>query len=141
MLRYTVIFLIAISLFAKSPTKLEHCRHMLDTMNKNGYVDRLIAQSVNEQIAQNPLLSTNPKLARSFALKYLSFSKLKPRLARVYAKTLSHEEIDAFEKFFATKTGQRILLKMPKLIGYSNYIAQKELEKHYPELLQSALRP
>jgi len=125
--------------FAKPSSNIELSNSMLEVMNKNGYMDVLINQAISQEIASNPLLSTNKRLVSDFAKKYLSFKSLKPQLARVYARELSKDELIAFTKFCRTKEGQSIILKMPRLINISSYVAQKRIEQEYPKLINSLL--
>jgi len=139
-MKYFILILSFLSILsAKSPTNLDLSKRMLDVMNKNGYMDILIKRAVTQEIASNPLLSSNPKAVKNFANRYLSFKSLKPQLIGVYARELSKDELIAFTKFCDTKEGQKILLKMPRLINISSYIAQKKIMKEYPRLLNSLL--
>jgi len=125
--------------FAKPSSNIALSNSMLEVMNKNGYMDVLINQAISQEIASNPLLSTNKRLVSDFAKKYLSFKSLKPQLARVYARELSKDELIAFTKFCRTKEGQSIILKMPRLMNISSYVAQKRIEQEYPKLINSLL--
>jgi len=125
--------------FAKPSSNIALSNSMLEVMNKNGYMDILINQAISQEIASNPLLSTNKRLVSDFAKKYLSFKSLKPQLARVYARELSKDELIAFTKFCRTKEGQSIILKMPRLMNISSYVAQKRIEQEYPKLINSLL--
>jgi len=125
--------------FAKPSSNIALSNSMLEVMNKNGYMDVLINQAISQEIASNPLLSTNKRLVSDFAKKYLSFKSLKPQLARIYARELSKDELIAFTKFCRTKEGQSIILKMPRLMNISSYVAQKRIEQEYPKLINSLL--
>ena len=139
-MRYFILFTVTVAVFAKTPSKLELSKNMLDVMNKNGYVDLIIKNVVADQISQNPLLSPNRKVVEKFASKYLSFKALKPELTKIYANELSSEEIKAFTDFCKTSAGQKILLKLPRLINISSYIAQKRVLKYYPQLINSVMK-
>ncbi len=137
-----IIVILSINLFAKglSNERLKLSKHMLEVMNKNGYMDLLVKQVIREEIAQNPLLYLNRNKAVKFAYKYASFKSLKGDLAKVYARELNSEELKVFTKFCQTSAGQKILLKIPRLINISSYIAQKRIQAHYKELVNEMMK-
>ncbi len=140
-MRFLVILLLFVSLFAKTDSsRLQLSNKMLEVMNKNGYIDKIISQMVAQEIAQNPLLSINPRVVKLFAKRYLSFKQLKPDLAKAYARELNSDELKTFTKFCDTSAGQKILLKMPRLINISSYLTNKKIQQHYPELVKSMMK-
>jgi hypothetical protein len=140
-MRLFIILIFAINIYAKStPNKRVVANDMLTQMNKNGYMNKIIKDLAQQQISQNPMLRLNKKLVTSFVLKYASFNKLKPQLASLYSKELTINEMKTFTDFVKTTAGQKILLKMPRLIQISSYVGEKTLQKHYPELINAAMR-
>ncbi len=128
-------------LFAKhSPSKQATALHMLDVMNKNHYVEKLMTNMAKIQIRQNPLLRAQEQKVLAFFLKHSSFQKLKPQLAALYAKEFSLSEMHTFTNFCKTKDGQRILLKMPRIIQLSSNLGERNIQKHYPELINSLMK-
>ena len=113
---------------------------MLNAMNKDKNMDRLIARMIKMQVLQNPLLRMHEKKVMQFFLKHSSFQKIKPQLATLYAKELTIPEMRTFTAFCKTKEGQRILLKMPRLLQLSSNVGQQNIQKHYPELINSLMR-
>ena len=113
---------------------------MLNTMNKDKNMDRLIERMVKMQVLQNPLLKMHEQKVMRFFLKHSSFQKIKPQLATLYAKELTIPEMRTFTAFCKTKEGQRILLKMPRLMQLSSNLGQRNLQKHYPELINSLMK-
>jgi hypothetical protein len=140
-MKFIIILTLCLNLYAKSsPNKRVVANTMLTQMNKNGYMNKIIKDLAKQQISQNPMLRLNEKLVTSFVLKYASFNKLKPQLAALYAKELTIDEMKTFTDFVKSKAGQKILLKMPRLIQISSYVGEKTLQKHYPELINAAMR-
>jgi len=140
-MRLFIILIFAINIYAKStPNKRVVANDMLTQMNKNGYMNKIIKDLAQQQISQNPMLRLNKKLVTSFVLKYASFNKLKPQLASLYSKELTINEMKTFTDFVKTTAGQKILLKMPRLIQISSYVGEKTLQRHYPELINAAMR-
>ncbi len=113
---------------------------MLNVMNKNRLLDLHINDMIKMQVSSNPLLSMKQKEVTEFFKKYASFTKLKPQLAQIYTRELTLKEMQQFTAFFDTKVGQKMILKMPRLIGLSSNLAQKKIEERYPELIDTFLR-
>ena len=113
---------------------------MLNAMNKNNNMDKLINNMIKMQVEQNPLLRMHKQKVMRFFIKHTSFQKMKSQLALLYAKELSIGEMRTFTAFCKTKDGQRILLKMPRLINLSSNLGQRNIQKHYPELINSLMK-
>lgn len=113
---------------------------MLNVMNKNRLLDRHIESMIKMEVAGNPLLSMNQKEVTKFFKKYTSFAKLKPQLAQIYTRELTIKEMRQFTAFFDTSVGQKMILKMPRLIGLSSNLAQQKIQERYPELINTFLR-
>jgi hypothetical protein len=95
---------------------------------------------IKMEVANNPLLAMRQKEVMGFFQKYAGFKKIKPQLARIYTKELTSKEMKQFTSFFDTSVGQKMILKMPRLIGLSSNLAQQSIQKHYPELINTFLR-
>jgi hypothetical protein len=113
---------------------------MLNVMNKNRLLDRHINSMIKMEVAGNPLLAMKQKEVTRFFQRYAGFSKLKTQLAQIYTRELSIKEMQQFTAFFDTSVGQKMILKMPRLIGLSSNLAQKKIQERYPELINTFLR-
>lgn len=113
---------------------------MLDIMNKNGFLDYHIKSQIKMEVASNPLLSFKETEVIRFLHDELSFEKLKPELANIYVKELSVKEMQQFGAFFDTSVGQKMIAKMPRLIGLSSNLAQQKIQAKMPELLQTLFK-
>jgi len=125
---------------AITPQKKAVALTMLTAMNKNKNMDRLINNMIKMQVSQNPLLRMHEKKVTQFFLKHTSFKKMKSQLALLYARELSIDEMKTFTAFCKTKEGQRILLKMPRLMQLSSNLGERNIQKHYPELINSLMK-
>ena len=135
------LLLLTHSLWGVSTTQKQRVAiKMLDAMNKTKQMDKMMVNIAKMQIAQNPILRMHPKKVMHFFLRHSSFQKLKPQLARLYAKELSVAEMQTFTAFCKSKEGQKILAKMPRLLQLSSNLGQQNLQKHYPELLNSLMK-
>ncbi len=110
---------------------------MLNVMNKNRLLEKHIDNMIKMEVSQNPILAFKKKEVSKFFLRYAGFKKLKSQLAQIYARELTAKEMKQFTDFFDTSVGQQMILKMPRLIGLSSNLAQKRIQEHYPELINT----
>ncbi len=136
----TLILSTHILVAAPSPHKKAAALTMLNAMNKEKNMDKLMANMIKMQVMQNPLLRMHKDQVIRFFMKHTSFQKMKSQLALLYARELSIPEMRTFTAFCKTKEGQRILLKMPRLINLSSALGQRNIQKHYPELINSLMK-
>ena len=113
---------------------------MLDTMNKNKILERHIQNMIKIQVAQNPILSMKQQEVSSFFAKHLNYTKLRVELARIYTKELTLQEMKQFTAFFDTSVGQKMILKMPRLLQLGSILGQKKIQERYPELIETFLK-
>ncbi len=137
---FTLLLTSIIVVAASSSQKRSAAITMLNAMNKNKTMDRLMAKAIKMQVMQNPMLRLHKDKVIKFFMKHASFQKLKPQLATLYAKELSIPEMRTFTAFCKTKEGQNILLKMPHLINLSSALGERNIQKHYPELINSLMK-
>ncbi len=138
---FWIVSLSALTLFAAiTPQKKAAALTMLEAMNKSKNMDRLITNMIKMQVAQNPLLRMHQQKVTHFFLKHASFQKMKSQLALLYARELTIPQMRTFTAFCRTKEGQQILLKMPRLLQLSSNLGQRNIQKHYPELINSLMK-
>jgi hypothetical protein len=92
------------------------------------------------EVEQNPILSMKKDIVTKFFNRYAGFKSLKLQLAKMYTQELTVKEMRQFTEFFDTSVGQRMILKMPRLIGLSSNLAQKRIQDKFPELIDSFLK-
>jgi len=138
-----ILTLLLLSTSAHSTTyevKKNTALKMLNVTNKNRLLERHINSLIKMEVAGNPLLAMKQKEVTQFFNRYASFAKLKPQLAQMYTKELTIKEMQQFTAFFDTSVGQKMILKMPRLIGLSSNLAQKKIQERYPELINTFLQ-
>jgi hypothetical protein len=69
-----------------------------------------------------------------FARKYLVWSDLKPRIARIYAQTLSEADLRAAAAFLRTPAGRALTTHQADLQRAMMQITQEQLQAHTAEL-------
>jgi len=137
---FTLTLTITILLATPSGHKKAAALTMLTAMNKNHNMERLITKMIKMQVKQNPLLRMHEQKVVQFFLKHAGFKKMKSQLSLLYARELTIPEMRTFTAFCNTKEGQSILLKMPRLINLSASLGQRNIQKHYPELINSLMK-
>jgi hypothetical protein len=88
------------------------------------------------QSQQNPLMVPYRPVMEAFAAKYLVWSDLKPRLARVYAQALTEEQLRAAIAFQQTRAGRAFTAHQAEFQRATMQIVQDQLQAHAPELQQ-----
>ena len=88
------------------------------------------------QSQQNPLMVPYRPVMEAFAAKYLVWSDLKPRLARVYAQALTEEQLRAAVAFQQTPAGRAFSAHQAEFQRATMQIVQDQLQAHAPELQQ-----
>jgi hypothetical protein len=90
----------------------------------------------DSQEQQNPLLAPYRPTMEAFALKYLAWSDLKPRLARVYAQVLTEEQLRAAIAFQKTPAGQAFAAHQADFQRAMMQVVEEQLQAHAAELQQ-----
>jgi hypothetical protein len=88
------------------------------------------------QSQQNPLMAPYRATMEEFARKYLVWSELKPRLARLYAETLTEDQLRAATAFLRTPAGKALTEHQADLQRGIMQITQEQLQAHSGELQQ-----
>ena len=64
----------------------------------------------------------------------VSWQKMKPAMADLYAATFSEEEIDGMLSFYKSPAGQAMLTKMPSLMAKTISLAQEQMTDIIPAI-------
>jgi len=64
----------------------------------------------------------------------VSWEKMKPAMAELYAETFSEEEIDGMLSFYKSPAGQAMLTKMPSLMAKTMGLAQEQMSDIIPAI-------
>lgn len=119
-----------------SPSHLAAAEEMLEANEtEKGIRDGMHAY-FDVQSQQNPLMAPYRATMEEFARRYLVWSDLKPRLARVYAQTLTEDQLRAATAFLRTPAGQALTAHQADLQRAMMQITQETLQAHTSELQQ-----
>jgi hypothetical protein len=64
----------------------------------------------------------------------LSWEKLKPEYAKLYASAYTEEELDGIVAFYKSPPGQAMISKSPSIMTKANEIVQQQLASAMPEI-------
>jgi hypothetical protein len=119
-----------------SPSHLAAAEELLEANEmERGLRDGMSAY-FDVQAQQNPLMAPYRGVMEEFARKYLVWSELKPRLAHVYAETLSEADLRAAAAFLRTPAGRALTAHQADLQRAMMQITQEQLQAHSAELQQ-----
>jgi len=110
---------------------------LFESMDMESAMDQIIDVSLDAEIAQKPELAPYKPVMRSFFVKYMSYSALKPRFVEIYAVEFSAEELTQAADFYSTPTGKKLLSKLPALMSKGAEIGMQVVQQHLPELQAS----
>lgn len=119
-----------------SPSHLAAAEELLEANDTERGIREGIRAYFDVQGQQNPLIAPYRSTMEEFARKYLVWADLKPRLARVYASTLTENELRAATKFLRTPEGRAFTAHQGELQRAMMQITQEQLQAHAAELQQ-----
>jgi hypothetical protein len=117
-------------------THLAAAEELLEvTQTEKGIRDSMRAY-FDAQVQQNPLMAPYRPTMEAFAQKYLVWSDLKPRLARIYARALTEDQLRAAIAFQRTPAGQALTEHQAEVQRAILEMVQSTLQAHRVELQQ-----
>lgn len=119
-----------------SPSHLAAAREMLEANNTEKAIQDGMRAYFDLQSQQNPGMAPYRGVMEEFARKYLVWTELEPRLARLYAEMLTEDQLRAATAFLRTPAGQALTAHQVELQREMMRITQEQLEAHTAELQQ-----
>lgn len=107
---------------------------LLDVMHMDDVLDAAIDTALDAQVTANPGLAPYRAVMRGFLAKHMSYAALKPQLVDLYASEFTATELADTIAFYSTGTGQKLLEKLPSLMGKGAELGQQSIQEHLPEL-------
>lgn len=89
---------------------------------------------VNVMIRTHPMMAPYRGVMRKWARKTLSWSRIAPKLARLYASAFTESQLHDLIRFYKTPTGQKAVREMPKLERQGAMIGARMAMRHVAEL-------
>jgi hypothetical protein len=119
-----------------SPSHLAAAEELLEVTNTEKGIRDGMRAYLDVQVEQNPLMAPYRPTMEEFAKKYLVWTDLKPRLARIYAQALTEEQLRAAIVFQRTPAGQAFTAHQADVQRAIMQLVQSQLQAHAPELQQ-----
>lgn len=119
-----------------SPAHLAAAEDMLEANETEKGLKEGLRAYFDVMAQQNPLMAPYRSVMEQFAGKYLVWSDLKPRLARVYAAALTEDQLRAAAAFLRTPAGRALTSHQADLQRAMMQITQEQLQTHTAELQQ-----
>lgn len=121
--------------FADQAARVE-AEALLDTMGMQVTLDKAIDVMLDAHIKQTPELAPYRGVMLVFFKKYMSYESLKPDLINIYESEFSASELREVRAFYATPTGQKMIEKIPQLMGKGAEMGARRVQEHIQELKQ-----
>jgi len=121
---------------AISPSHLAAAAELLEVSQTEKGIRDGMRSYFDTQAQQNPLMAPYRPVMEAFAVKYLGWSDLKPRLARIYAEALTEDQLRAAIEFQKTPAGQAFTAHQAEFQRATMQIVQDQLQAHATELQQ-----
>lgn len=112
----------------------DQTRRQIIAQTKSGMVQQTLGIKLNAG-QQQRMDDFTDKLS-AIVSSALSWEKIEPEMAKLYADAYSEQQIDDLLAFYRSPTGQVMVLKTPLLMQQSNAIAQKHLADAIPQIQQ-----
>src|SRR6185437_1978817 len=91
-----------------SPSHLAAAEDMLEANETEKGIQDGLRAYFDVQAQMNPLMAPYRSVMEQFARKYLVWTELKPRLAKVYANALTEDQLRAAAAFLRTPAGRAL---------------------------------
>jgi hypothetical protein len=119
---------------AADPARTKAAEELLVAMKADKTLDDTIAQMLDAQAKQNPMIVKFRPAMEKFFRKHMSWDALKGEMAALYAEEFTADELAELTKFYKTPLGQKIAEKTPKLAAKGAELGIARVQKNQDEL-------
>lgn len=120
-------------LYADNDSKKE-AEILLDSMKLDIALEKIINQTLDAQLQQNPTLAPFKPVMLQFFKKHMSYESLKPDIVAIYSDAFTAAELKEINEFYKTPTGAKVVEKMPELMKKSGQIGEQRVQNNIQEL-------
>jgi hypothetical protein len=96
---------------------------------------------IDAQIQGNPDLEAHRKTFRTFMASAMSWPRVRPRMAALYADLFTEAEIRELAAFYRTPTGRKLAGQAGTLAVQGSQIGQDLVKEKLPELMRMMEAP
>ncbi len=121
--------------------EITHSRKMLDDMMAN--VQVMLRKQIQQTAPENGLNEKQKQILNDMQEKTLKlftdemkWESLEPVFIDIYRKSFTQDDIDGLIAFYKSRTGQKMLSKMPMVMQNSMQIMQERMQSLIPKLQQ-----
>ena len=105
-------------------------------MNLPAMFDRVVSETVDQQLATTPALASHKEEVTAFFNKYISWAAVKPDVAKLYMGYFTSGEIDTLIKFYETTAGKKMSANSTKITQEITALIQTKVQPHVSEWSQ-----
>ncbi len=121
--------------------EITHSRKMLDDMMAN--VQAMLRKQIQQTTPESGLNEKQKQILNDMQAKMvklftddMKWENMEPVFIEIYQKTFTQGDIDDLITFYKSKTGQKMLAKMPLIVQNSMQIMQDRMQSLIPKLQQ-----
>ena len=103
------------------------------TMNMPAMFDKVVSETVDQQLATTPALTNSKAEVTAFFNKYISWTAIKPDVAKIYLAYFTSDEIDTLIKFYETTAGKKMAANSTKITQEITALIQNKVQPHVSE--------
>ena len=133
-------FLALVAVVAATATSADPASHRqaVERLFELTHMQQRIGESVDQvlslQLQQNPELREHQGVLRVFLEEQIGWQALREALVEMYLAAFSEPELGEMNAFYASPTGQKVIVRLPELVQERNQLAMHRLREHIGEL-------
>lgn len=109
-------------------------QELVETLGMDSVYTQSVMSGFDQQVRLKPALAAYRPTMEQFIAKYMSWSAMAPKFAKLYADAFTEAELRDLIAFYRTPTGKKSSRKTPELIAAGGALGQEVLQAHSAEL-------
>lgn len=126
--------ILSTAVHAQDSKQQELAAQLAGVMGLDSLLPKVIAASLDQEIAAQPALAAYRVTFDQFVARYLSWDSLRPRIAALYAGTFTVGELRDLIAFYQTATGRKAASTMPALMAQASLLGETLVQEHMADL-------
>jgi hypothetical protein len=137
----SAVLLLSAPARAQSPSHLQAAGELVDLVGAELALNEAMDAMIDAQIQGNPDLEAQRKTFRTFMASAMSWPRVRPRMAALYAELFTEAEIRELAAFYRTPTGRKLAGQAGTLAVRGSQIGQDLVKEKLPELMRMMEAP
>jgi hypothetical protein len=121
-------------LLADPASHLQAVERLFELTQMREKIEESVDQVLALQLRQNPQLAAHRGTVRAFLDRQIGWDALREPLVGMYVAAFSEQELSEMNAFYASPTGQKVIVRLPDLVQERNQLAMRRLQAHIGEL-------